>query len=138
MDLNLLSITFNIHAPTNDILFITTSCNYSYQHVNLFNEFVDKFDKLDKDYWTCMFNVECIIKPSILKVVLPIDAINKSLVFVKSKDMFLLYNCNNFLITYFNVKVLLVSTSHVKNKQINISKYNCFLCIMSSNYLFFI
>jgi hypothetical protein len=42
-----------------------------------------------------MFNVECIIKPSILKVALPIDAINKALDFVKSKDMFLLYNYNN-------------------------------------------
>jgi hypothetical protein len=42
-----------------------------------------------------MFNVEYIIKPSILKAILPIDAINKALVFVKSKDMSLLYNHNN-------------------------------------------
>jgi hypothetical protein len=42
-----------------------------------------------------MLNVECIVKPSILKVTLPVDAINKTLVFVKSEDMFLLYNCNN-------------------------------------------
>jgi hypothetical protein len=34
-----------------------------------------------------MFNVERIIKPSILKVVLPIGAINKALVFIKSKNM---------------------------------------------------
>jgi len=42
-----------------------------------------------------MFNVECIVKPSILKATLPIDAISKALVFVKSKDMSLLYNYNN-------------------------------------------
>ncbi len=45
--------------------------------------------------WTCMFNVECIVKPSILNATLPIYAISKALIFVKSKDMFLLYNCNN-------------------------------------------
>jgi len=64
MNLNLLSITFNILTLTSEILFITRSCNCSYQHVNLFNEFIDKFDKLDNDCWTCMFNVECIIKPT--------------------------------------------------------------------------
>jgi hypothetical protein len=42
-----------------------------------------------------MFNAEFIIKLSILKVVLPTDAINKALVFVKLKDMPLLYNRNN-------------------------------------------
>jgi hypothetical protein len=42
-----------------------------------------------------MFNVECIVKPSILKVILPIDAISKTLVFVKLKDMFQLYDCIN-------------------------------------------
>jgi hypothetical protein len=42
-----------------------------------------------------MFNVEFIVKPSILKVTLPIDAISKTLVFVKLEDMPLLYNCNN-------------------------------------------
>ncbi len=36
-----------------------------------------------------------IVKPSILKVTLLVDAISKALVFVKSKDMFILYNCNN-------------------------------------------
>jgi hypothetical protein len=36
-----------------------------------------------------MFNVECIVKLSILKVVLLVDAINKALVFVKSKDFFI-------------------------------------------------
>jgi len=42
-----------------------------------------------------MFNAECIIKPSILEVVLLIDVISKPLVFIKSKDMFLLYNHSN-------------------------------------------
>jgi hypothetical protein len=59
MDFSLLSITLNIQAPTNDISFITTSCNCSYQHVNLFTEFNDKFGKLDKDCWIGMFNVDC-------------------------------------------------------------------------------
>jgi hypothetical protein len=48
-DLNLLSITLNILAPTSDILSIITSCNCSYQHVNLLNEFDEKFNKLNKD-----------------------------------------------------------------------------------------
>jgi hypothetical protein len=61
MDLSLLFITLNILTPTSDILYMTTSCNCSYRHVSLFNEFEYKFGKLDKDYWTSMFNVESII-----------------------------------------------------------------------------
>jgi hypothetical protein len=80
-----------------------------------------------------MFNVECIFKPSILKAILPIGAISKTLVFVKSKDMFLFYNHDNPWIMNFNVKVLLVPTPFVKNKHMSISRYNCFLCITSSN-----
>ncbi len=87
MDLNLLSITFNILTSTNDISFIRTSYNCSYWHVSLFNEYVSKFGKLDKDCWTSMCNVEYIVKPSILKASLPIEAINKTLAFM--------YNCNN-------------------------------------------
>jgi hypothetical protein len=49
MDLSLLYITLNIIAPTNDISFITASCNYSYRHVNLFNVTVDKFGNLNND-----------------------------------------------------------------------------------------
>jgi hypothetical protein len=49
MHLNLLFITVNILAPTNEISFFTTSCNCSYQHARLFNEFDDKFGKLNKD-----------------------------------------------------------------------------------------
>jgi hypothetical protein len=85
MDLSLLSITLNILALASDISSKTTSCNCSYQHVSLFNESDDKFGKLDKDYWTCMVNVEYIVKLSILKGALPIDLISKTLVFVKSK-----------------------------------------------------
>jgi hypothetical protein len=95
MELNLLSITLNILAPTSDILCITTSCNCSYPHVNLFNEYDDKFGKLNYDYWTCMFNVKRIVKSSILKVILHVDAISKALIFVKLENMSLLYNCNN-------------------------------------------
>jgi hypothetical protein len=88
MDLCLLFITLNILAPTSDISYITTSYNCSYRHVSLFNESNNKFGKLDKDCWTCMFNVECIVKLLILKATLPIDAISKTLVFVKLEDMF--------------------------------------------------
>jgi hypothetical protein len=73
-----------------------------------------------------MFNVECI-------VVLPIDAMSKALVFIKSKYMFLLYNYNNPLIMSFNVKFLLILAPRVKNKHINVSWYNYFLCITSLN-----
>jgi hypothetical protein len=38
---------------------------------------------------------ECIVKPSILKAILPIDAISKALSIVKSKYMSLFYNRNN-------------------------------------------
>jgi hypothetical protein len=65
-------------------------------NVSIFNEFDDKFGKLNKDCWTCMFNVECIVKPSILKTILHIDAISKALVFVKSEDTSLFYNHKNF------------------------------------------
>jgi hypothetical protein len=47
-DLSLLSITLNILAPTNDISSITTNYNCSSRHVSLFNEFDDKFGKLNK------------------------------------------------------------------------------------------
>ncbi len=95
MDLNLLSITLKILTPINDISSITRNCNCSYQHVSLFNECNDKYGKSNKDYWTCMFNVKCIVKLSILKATLPIDVINKTSIFVKSKDLSLLYNRNN-------------------------------------------
>jgi hypothetical protein len=49
MDFNLLSITLNILAPISDISSITTSYNCSYQLVNLYNVFIDKFGKLDND-----------------------------------------------------------------------------------------
>jgi hypothetical protein len=92
MDLSLLFITLNILTPISDISSITISCNCSYRHASLFNEFDDKFGKLNKDCWTSMFNAECIIKSLILKATLHVDAISKALVFVKSKDTSLLYN----------------------------------------------
>jgi hypothetical protein len=49
MDPSLLSMTLNIMASTSDISSMTTSYNCLYQHVSLFNEFDDKFGKLDKD-----------------------------------------------------------------------------------------
>jgi hypothetical protein len=95
MDLSLLFITFNILTLTTNISFIITSCNCSHQHVSIFNKFNDKLGKLNKDCWTSMFNVKCIVKSLILKATLLINAINKTLVFVKSKDMSLLYNHND-------------------------------------------
>jgi hypothetical protein len=53
MNFNMLSITLNILAPTNDVSSIT-SCNCSYQHVSLFNKLDHTFDKLGKDCWTSM------------------------------------------------------------------------------------
>jgi hypothetical protein len=77
MDINILFIILNILAPTSDISSII-SCNGSYWHDN-------KFGKLNKDYWRCMFNIECIVKLSILKVVLPIDAISKAFFLLSQK-----------------------------------------------------
>jgi hypothetical protein len=57
MDFSLLFITLNILTPTSDISSITTNYNCLYQHVSLFNEFNDKFGKLNKDCWIGMFNV---------------------------------------------------------------------------------
>jgi len=115
MDLNLLSITLNIITPTSDISSITTNCNCSYQHVNLFNESDDKFGKLDKDCWIGMFNVEYIIKPSILKANLHVDAINKALGFVKSEDTSLLYNllCTLMLMPI-TIVVITLTTHNLK------------------------
>jgi hypothetical protein len=78
-----------------------------------------------------MFNVECIIKPSILKTILLVGAINKALVFVKLKDMSLLYNFNNRIMN-FNVKILPILAPLLKNKHIGVSKYNCFIYITTS------
>ncbi len=114
MDLSLLFITLIILAPTSDISSITTSCNYSYQHVSLFNVSIDKFGKSDNDYWINMFNDKCIIKPSILNVALPMDAMKRTFIFIKFEDMPLLYNCKNPWIIKINVKVLLVLTPPIK------------------------
>jgi hypothetical protein len=94
MNFNLLFITLHILEHTNDISFIT-SCNCSYRHVNLFNKSDHRFGKLDKDCWTNMFNVECIVKLSILQTTLLINAMSKAFVFVKLKEMPLSYNHNN-------------------------------------------
>jgi hypothetical protein len=63
-----------------------------------------------------MFNVECIVKLLILKIILSIDAISKALVFIKLEYMFLLYNHNNPWFMSFNVKVLpILSPYHNPN-----------------------
>jgi hypothetical protein len=66
---------------------------------------------------------ECIVKPSILKAILPIDAISKALSIVKSKYMSLFYNRNNPWVINFNIKVLPILTPLVKNKQIHIARF---------------
>ncbi len=65
-----------------------------------------------------MFDVKCIIKPSILNVALPMDVIRKALILVKYEYMFLLYNHNTFWIMNFNVKVLLILTPLIENLKI--------------------
>jgi len=90
MNLTLLFITLTILALTCDISYVTTSCNCSYQHVSLFNVFVDKFGKLDNDYWIGVFNSKCIIKPIILNDVLHMNAMKKDLVLVKSRYLFII------------------------------------------------
>ncbi len=153
MYLNILSKTLNILALISDISSIITSYNFLYQHVSLFNEFNDKFGTLNKDCWIGMFNVKCIVKPSILKAILPIDAISKALVFVKSKYMFLLYNCNDPWIMNFNVIFLLIPTPPIKNKHIGLasiiifmhniininlcSSFNCLSKLRYSNFQYF-
>ncbi len=42
-----------------------------------------------------MFNVECIVKPSISNATLFVNTMKKALAFVKFEYMFLLYDCNN-------------------------------------------
>ncbi len=59
------------------------------------HESLNKFARLNKDWWIGMFNAKCIFKPSILTTTVPIDAISKALVFVKLKYMSLLYNLIN-------------------------------------------
>jgi len=54
MNLNILFIILNILALTGDISFTTTICNCWYQHINLSNEYDDKFGKLNSDYWTSL------------------------------------------------------------------------------------
>ncbi len=54
MNLNILFITLNILAPTSDISSTTTIYNCWYQHINLSNEFDNKFGKLNNDYWTSL------------------------------------------------------------------------------------
>ncbi len=85
---NLLFITLNILALTNDISFIIISCNGSYQHDNIFNESNGKFDKLNNNCCTSMFNNEYIITTLILNITLLFDAMNNALVFLKSKRYF--------------------------------------------------
>ncbi len=81
---------------------------------------VDKFGKSDNNYWIGMFNDKCIVKPSILNVTLPMDAMKKPFIFIKFEDMPLLFNFNNLWIININVKVLLVSTPPIKkNKLVN-------------------
>ncbi len=78
------------------IFHLSQVTNCSYEFVNLFNEYNDKFGKLDKDCWIGMFNVEYIdFKSTIFKVDIPMDVIGITLVFIKFKYMSLLYNRNN-------------------------------------------
>jgi hypothetical protein len=67
----------------NDISSLTISFNCLYQHVTLFNEFNDKFDKLDNDCWIGMFNIEYSFT---------YGCHEQNFGFVKFEDMSLVYN----------------------------------------------
>jgi hypothetical protein len=43
------------------------------------------FGKLDNDFWIGMFNIECIVKPSILNIILSMDAMSRTLVLLNLK-----------------------------------------------------
>jgi hypothetical protein len=116
------------------IFHLSQVINLSYYIVSLFNEYNDKFGKLEKDCWMSMSNVEYIdIKLTILKVDLPMDAIGTTLGFIKFKYMSLLYNRNNPWIISLNVKFCQFQQPFIKNKQIDVSRYNYFLCITLLN-----
>ncbi len=52
----------------------------------LMNLTFDKFgNPINKDYWTSMFNVKCIIKVSMLKAILPVNAISKALILLNQR-----------------------------------------------------
>jgi hypothetical protein len=44
-----------------------------------------------------MFNIECIIKPLVLNVILFVHVMNKGLIFVESRNKFLLYDRNSIV-----------------------------------------
>ncbi len=124
MNINLLFITLNILAPISDISSIITSWNCLYWHVSQFNECDDTFKKLNKNFWIGMFNIKFIVKPSILKVISHVDTISKALVFVRNRDISLVYDRSNSWIISFSVKVVLVTTPLVKkNKCIRVKLF---------------
>ncbi len=53
------------------------------------------FEKLNMDFCIGMFNIKFIVKPLILKVISHVDTISKTLVFVKDKNISLVYDRNN-------------------------------------------
>jgi len=135
---NQLSIALNILARIRNISFKLQLVNYSYWHVSLFKEFNDKIDKFVNVCWIGMFNVECIVWPSILNVILLVDAISNVLIFVKFNDRSLLYSHIKPWIINFKPKVLLVRTLHIKNLCIGILGYIFFPYMILSNINFFL
>jgi len=104
----------NIIAFTKDISSIITSCNCSYQHVSLLLKIDDKFDRFVNVYWIDMFNVKCIIWPSILNATFSINAISNALIFVQFDDRSLLYSRNKPWIISFKVKNLPIPAPLIK------------------------
>jgi hypothetical protein len=104
----------NIIAFTKDISSIITSCNCSYQHVSLLLKIDDKFDRFVNVYWIAMFNVKCIIWPSILNATFSINAISNALIFVQFDDRSLLYSRNKPWIISFKVNNLPIPAPLIK------------------------
>jgi hypothetical protein len=50
--------------------------------------FDDKFGKLNNDCGTCTLNDKCMVKPLIFNATLHVDIMSKTLVFVKSRNMY--------------------------------------------------
>jgi hypothetical protein len=61
-------MAMNIWAPIDNISSMMTSYNYSCLQISQLKQSYDKLDKFNKDWLMGIFNVECIITPSILKV----------------------------------------------------------------------
>ncbi len=110
------SITLNTLTPIRDISSITASYNSSYQHVSLFKESNNKFDRFVNVCWTCF---QCkMYYLTINNIICNFTYrchLSNALVFVRFDYKSLLYIHNNLWIISFKVKFLPILTPLVKN-----------------------